>query len=73
MSTSPYAKELRDGARRQRQYDRAWVRYVEALQRLADKQPDGRANYGRRRAMRAARRNLQTVCDSQGITFPVSA
>jgi hypothetical protein len=71
MSAAIYARELRDGARRQQQYDRAWSRYVTALERFADKQADGRANAGRRRAMRAARRHLEAVCGAQGITCPV--
>lgn len=66
-----YQSELRQAARAQKRYDRAWTRYIEALVRLDDVQEDGRANYARRRAVRAARRNLTVTCEGLGVECPV--
>lgn len=56
-----------------RKFESAWTRYVRALEHRdeSNTNPDGRARYGARRSVRAARRNLETVCAEIGETCPV--
>lgn len=68
-----YEREMERGARNLEEFEAAWGRYVVALRAVSESQshPDGRARYGKRRALRAARRRLERVCREQGIECPV--
>lgn len=67
-----YEQEIRNGARDLAKFERAWERYVGALRDRseADGHPDGRVRYGKRRAVRAAGRNLDNVCREIGVESP---
>ena len=56
-------------------WEAAWTRYVRALELRDEREshPDGRARYAARRSVRAARRNLETVCAEIGETCPAFA
>lgn len=64
-------QQIKQVAKNTAKFEAAWGRYIDRLAKFDEVQPDGRANYARRKAVRAARRNLQRVCQQIGTECPV--
>lgn len=55
-----------------KKFEGAWSRYIDRLAkgRDAETAPDGRTRWAARKAVRAARRNLNAVCEEIGVEVP---